>query len=327
MNKIVLRNTIISIILIAILFIVVTLRNRSPYGKNQSSFAVAPEKEITRIELTEKGNRLTLSKDGEGWLVNGKNEARKSAIYFITRILTEMKIKSPVSADMFRDEITGKEISPVMVRVFENRKMLKSFLVYKTGSNPYGNIMKMSSRSKPFIVYVPGYDSDIGSVFIANELFWQPYSIFNLLPSEISSITVENFADPPSSFAITCNNGTYTFSDTRNSLSGWDSSRVKRYISYFTWVPFENWAFDVNDETKATISSKDPLYRITVKKTSGSETILTMWGKYDIKTEVKDSDRLIGKTNARDEFFIVRYFDIDPILKKRSYFFPDKPRS
>ena len=37
----------------------------------------------------------------------------------------------------------------------------------------------------------------------------------------------------------------------------------------------------------------------------------------------KDSDRLLGKTNERDELFIMRYFDIDPMIKKRSYFFPE----
>jgi hypothetical protein len=28
-----------------------------------------------------------------------------------------------------------------------------------------------------------------------------------------------------------------------------------------------------------------------------------------------------GKTNNRDDVFVMRYFDLDPILKKRSYFF------
>ena len=37
----------------------------------------------------------------------------------------------------------------------------------------------------------------------------------------------------------------------------------------------------------------------------------------------KDSDRLLGKTQNSNEFFVMRYFDIDPLLKKRSYFFPE----
>jgi hypothetical protein len=320
MSNIVLRNTLISVILIIVLFIIVLLRDKSPYGKKQSSFAAVPKKEITRIELTDNENNLILSKEGETWFVNGTGESRKSAILFLIRILTEMRIKSPVSPDMFGDTIVQKGISPVRVRVFEKSRLLKSFLVYKTGSNPHGNIMKMSERSKPFIVYVPGYDTDIGSAFITSELFWQPYNIFNLLPSEILSVKLENPADTASSFAITGTGGTFVLSDTRNNLTGWDSSRVRRYISYFTRVPFEDWAFDISSDQKEKITSQDPLYRITVRKTGGEEIVLTLWERYNGQTGNKDSDRLLGKSSTSDELFIIRYFDIDPLLKKRSYF-------
>jgi hypothetical protein len=37
--------------------------------------------------------------------------------------------------------------------------------------------------------------------------------------------------------------------------------------------------------------------------------------------KIKDSDRLLGKIQKSDEFFVMRYFDVDPLLKKRSYFF------
>ncbi|OFY57951.1 MAG: hypothetical protein A2V50_02350 [Bacteroidetes bacterium RBG_19FT_COMBO_42_10] len=323
MSNLVLRNTIISIVLIVALFVVVLMRDRSPYGKNQSSFAAVPKKEITRIEITDSKNKLILSKERDSWLINGTLESRKSAVLFIIGILTEMKIKSPVSHEMFENEIAGKGISPVRVRVFENNKLLKSFMVFKTGSNQYGNMMKMSERSKPFIVYVPGHETDIGSAFITSELFWQPYTIFNLLPSEISAITMENFSDPSSSFTITGRDDVYILSDTKNDVTGWDSSRVKRYISYFTWVPFENWAFDISDAQKETIISQRPLYTIAVKKAVGEEVVLTMWERYDVQTGAKDNDRLWGKSNAGDEFFMIRYFDIDPLLKKRSYFFTE----
>ena len=85
-----------------------------------------------------------------------------------------MKIKSPVSAELFDNEISSKNIVPVKVKVYEKGRNLKTFLVYKTSSNIYGNIMKIKERSKPFIVYVPGYEGDIGSAFTLNELFWQP---------------------------------------------------------------------------------------------------------------------------------------------------------
>jgi hypothetical protein len=300
---------------------VILLRDESPYGKNQSSFASLPKKEITGIEFADGEKELMLSKEGEEWLVNGTHVARKSAVLFVVRILTEMTIKSPVSSEMLDAEIAEKGIKPVKVRIYENGRLINSFLVYKTGSNPYGNVMKMRERSKPFIVYVPGYEADIGSAFITSELFWQPFTIFNLLPSEISSITLENYSDTASSFSIKCKDGTYTFSDAENDLAGWDSSRIKRYISYFTWVPFESWAIDIPDDQKDKIRSQNPLYRINVKKTTGDEVILTLWDRYKVEAGIKDSDRLLGKTDAVNEFFIIRYFDIDPLLKKKSYFY------
>jgi hypothetical protein len=322
MNKIIIRNILLFVILILLLLLVIFFRGRSPFGKRNSSFAAIPKEEISKIELSSGGIKLFLEKEGENWLVNGRDPTRKSSILFIIRILTEMKIKSPVSPELFSKEISEKKIAPVRVRVFEKNKVIRSFLVYKTASNIYGNMMKMREGSKPFIVYVPGFEGDIGSGFIMQELFWQPFTVFNLLPSEISSIYFENIGDPSSSFSISVKDRKYLFSDLNNTLSGWDSLRVKRYISYFTFVQFEKWEFDISDEEKKKIESENPLYRITVSKINGEKTVLTLWEKHTGANGVADSDRMLAKTEARDEFFVMRYFDVDPLLKKKSYFFP-----
>ena len=263
---------------------------------------------------------MNLEKKGENWLINGKSEVRKSGMLFILRILKEIKIKSPISADLFGSEIIEKNVIPVKVKVYEKKRLLKSFLVYKTASNVFGNIMKIKESSKPFIVYVPGYDGDIGSGFTLNELFWQPYTVFNLLPSEISSVNLENFSDTASSFSIINRNHHYFLSGNASKMTGWDSSRVFRYISYFAWVPFESWALNIGETEKKSIEAKQPLYRISVDNITGKRSVLTLWGMLKGTKEI-DSDRLFGKTDEKDELFIIRYFDIDPLIKKRSYFF------
>jgi hypothetical protein len=314
------------LILIAVLLIMMLLfRSRLPFGKSNSSFASGPEKEISKIEFSSAGNKLSLEKKGDSWLINGKTEARKSGILFILRVLHEIQIKSPVSDDLFRAEITEKGLEPVKVKVFEKRKMVRSFMVYKTHSNSYGNIMKIRERSKPFIVYVPGYDGDIGSAFTLNELFWQPYTVFNLLPSEIASVRFENLSDTLSSFLISCNNHHYTLSSSDRQLTGWDSTLVTRYLSYFAWIPLEKWIFDITDKEKKAIESTQPLYRITVITSDGRKSVLSLWEKRkgEERTDAKDSDRLLGRTQSSEDFFVMRYFDIDPLIKKRSYFFPE----
>lgn len=314
MSRIVLRNMIISGVLIVILVIVILLRDRSPYGKNQSYFAAIPKEEITTIEMTQGDRKLILSKKEDEWEVGGKMETRKNEILFLLRILKEMEIKSPVSPDLFEKEITGSGIDPVKVRVFEGNRTLNSFIVYKTESNVYGNIMKKKPRTLPFIVYMPGYEGDIGSQFNVDEYYWQPYNIFNLLPSEISWVTLEDYSEPSSSFTIKKSEDMFILVDSARCPAGWDTARVKRYISYFTWVPFED---RVADDM---VIDNDPFFRIVVGKADGGETVLTLWERFDPDTGEKDSDRLWGKTNERDEILILRYFDIDPILKKVSYF-------
>ena len=323
LDKLVLRNISLTVLLVAVLIIVILLRTRTPFGRENSAFASIPQNEITRIEFLQQGEKLLLEKKGNKWMVNGKNEARRSGIAFMETILTGIKIKSPVSADLFEAEIVKKNVNPLKVRVFENNKLLNTFLVYKTGSNLYGNVMKISEKSKPFIVYVPGFEGDIGSGFTMNELFWLPYTIFNLLPSEILSVTFDDLSDTASSFVITGRNNIFSLADATDKLAGWDSSRLKRYISYFGFVPFESWAFDLPEEESEKIISGTPICRISVVKNDGSEIVLTLWEKKNEETGEKDSDRLWGKTGEREELFIVRYFDIDPLLKKKSYFFTE----
>lgn len=319
MNRIVVRSIIL--ILVLGLLLVLIFLNRSPFGKNNSSFASEPKEQITRIELSGERKTLLLEQKGETWYINGKTEARKSGIQFITRILKEIKIKSPVSQELFHSEISAKNISSVRVKVFENHKLLKSFLVYKTMSNIYGNIMKIRETSKPFIVYVPGYDGNIGSAFNLNEIFWQPYTVFNFLPSEIAGVKFENLADTASSFSIINRKNRFylTGVGSHNSL---DSSLVVRYISYFAYVPFESWAMDLADNEKKSIEDRQPLYSITVSTVAGGRKVLKLWAttKGEGENKTIDSDRLLGRSDNTGEFFILRYFDIDPLIKKRSYF-------
>ena len=323
MYKLVIRGVLISISVVLVL--VLLFRNRLPFGKDNSSFASEHHGEITMIEFSKQGEKLSLHKKGEGWVLNEKNEVRKSAMLFILRILREIEIKSPVSAELFKSEVTDNGIEPLKVKIYGGRKLIKSFLVYKTSFNSYGNIMKRGERSKPFFVFLPGYDGDIGSAFTLSELFWQPYTVFNLLPSEIESVKLESFSDTASSFFITCRNHHFSLSDINRKLSGWDSTLVTRYLSYFAWIPFEKWALEMGKEEKKIVESLQPLYRITVTTSAGKSTILTLWEKMKEGEgdNTKDSDRLLGKTQASNEFFVMRYFDIDPLLKKRSYFFQE----
>jgi hypothetical protein len=318
------RNTALYILIFTagMLVIIFLVRNRDPFGKNNTSFAVEPDLEITKIEMVNRESKVVLEKRDEKWSVNRDNEARKSAIVFILKTIREIKIKSPVSADIFKSEVIDKQLDPVRVSVYSKRKLIKSFYVYKTSSNIYGNIMKLKASSKPFIVYMPGYEDNIGSHFVVNDLFWRPFTVFKLLPSEIGSVELRNFADSSSSFKIENNKGIFMLKDASRGIQ--DSVRIKRYISYFVNVPFESWAFDLTDFERRMIEESKPLFGITIKTTIGGEIKLSIWERflYPDKNGLRerDTDRVWGKMEDGNGIFVMRYFDVDPILKKKSWF-------
>lgn len=313
-----------SVIIIPLLILFIYLfRERSPFG-GDTSFAAEPKTEVTRIEFGDGKNTLTLEKNGDAWFINKNLETRKTSILFILKILTEMKIKSPVTPELFNKEIIETGIEPLKVRVFEKGKLIKSFLVYKTGSNKFGNIMKLRENSKPFIVFIPGNEVEIGSAFTMNELFWQPYTVFSNLPSDIYSVAVENMADTISSFMIKNENSRLRLFNNGGELTGWDSSRIIRYLSYFAHVPFESWALSLSAEEKRSIEKEDPLYKIIVVTTQGVRKVVRLWKRSVDENNVTkpDTDRLWAKTEGSAEIFVIRYIDIDPLLKKLSYFYP-----
>lgn len=324
MNKIAIR--IILFIVAGSLILLLVFRDRSPFGKRNTSFAVKEGTVITRIDFCQGDKKLSIEKKGEKWFLNKSRETRKSAVLFLLRTLNEIKIKSPVSSEIFQSEIIEKKVIPVKVNVYAKRKLAKSFYFYKTASNIYGNIMKLRVSSKPFIVAIPGFEDNIGSHFTVNDLFWQPYTVFNSLPSRIASVELINFKDPGNSFIIKNLKGAMSVYANNGIVKNWDSTRVKRYISYFTSVTFETWAFDLTVDEKNEIYSSAPLYKIIVTSPDGSDIVLTIWEKWKMENglRIPDSDRVWGKCSDKgNDIFVARYFDIDPILKKKSNFLKD----
>ncbi len=310
------------VIITGIAVIIFLFGDHIPFGKENTDFAVKPGTDITGIDLLKGDKKVSIRKSGNEWIVNRNKEARKSAVLFLIKTLREIKIKSPVSADIFRNEVIDRKTEPVRVVVYDGRRPVRTFYVYQTASNLYGNIMKMKPSSRPFIVYMPGYEDNIGSHFISDELFWLPFSVFSLLPSEIESVDLQNFKEPAESFRIIRMGDAFSLYENILAITHPDSLKVKRYISYFTSVSFESWAFSMAENERHNIESSKPLYRFSVKTRNSGESTLTVWErvKDPVKGE-KDTDRVWAEKNDGKGIFVVRYFDLDPILKKKSYFY------
>jgi hypothetical protein len=323
LTKSVLGVGLVLVPVLVLILVKIFLIDRYPFGKDNSSFAVVGDKTISKIEMTRVNEKLVVSEVDGKWNVNGISNVNNSVVTSFLSLLSEIQIKSPVSDDAFNELVIKKGITPVKVKVYVKNRVNRMFLVYKTNSNVYGNIMKTSGkRAKPFIVYAQGFENNIGKFFDLNELSWLPYTVFNLRPSEIKSVELVYKNDKESSFRIENRSGRYILSG-QGEPGDIDSLKVLRYLSYYTYIPFEEWALEISPEEKGRITSEVPSVMIKVSTGTGQNISLSIWERWN-STEgemLLDTDRIWGNLNESGNIFIMRYFDVDPILKKRSYFF------
>jgi len=310
------RVVIISLALIAVAAIVaiLVLRDRTSPGYD---LKIPVGTEVSKIVLESRDRRVVLVGEKDSWRLNGGENARKTAMDLILAELESMEPKSPVSENVvtsLKSKMYGSEIS---VKVFSEGRKIRSFTVSHYKDKDYPSLFRKKNGSKSVLFYLPGYDIDPGAVFIADEKYWRPFIIFKIMPSEIKELTVNYPLDQGKSFCIVNHSGQVSIKE----VTTFDTVSVKRYLSYYVNVPFESITTSLTTGEERKIIEGTPYVIISVTTTDGVVHLLKGWKRSynkDGAFEV-DTDRLWGQLN-NGNLFVMRYFDVDPLLKKRSYF-------
>ncbi|MFO7852718.1 MAG: hypothetical protein ACQERS_00160 [Bacteroidota bacterium] len=314
------------LILIVISVVVLFLIGRHvPFGADNSVFHVENAGRIKRITIRDNRRSVNLNLESGRWYVNGEKEARPRAVNLILKALEDIRIKSPVSAGLYKEVLDNKNTREIEVKVYDKRKILQSFYIYRNAKEKHPGIMQKRKKTKPFIVHIPGYEIDPSSYFVTDETYWVPFTVFELSPDEITEIHFEYFHKPDSSFCLEHEGGAITYSSEHYSHEIIDTMAIARYFSYFTYVPFEKWAYDINANEKDSITSRRPYFSLEVITEHSDTTELFTWEKYIRKENItkEDTDRLWGSLNRGEDLFIIKYYDLDPLIKGPSYFIID----
>ena len=293
---------------------------RSPFGKLNSSFSIPLTDNITSIHIGRGENTVLLSKENGIWLVNNHNEARSSAISFILATLGEVQIKSPVSEELFESLTDQSNTEPVVVRV-RGKGVKERFLVYRTANSGMGSVFRKSEKSLPFFMSLPGYDLDPGLAFVTDERYWLPFHVFRLEPGNIERVDLKYRDTGREDISIEVKDS-ISLSVNDIIVEYPDREHIMRYLSWFSFIPFEKWATDLDPDQKGSILNSAPEIEIGLQLGDSGDLSLKLWIKYmEVGPESEpDTDRLYGELNNSGELFVVKYFDIDPLIKSAEYF-------
>lgn len=315
------RSYLIAVLFCALAVLIAVFLFRSEDGIKGGDFKIKPGKSVTKVILQKADSKVVLEMKNGEWTVNGKEKARKPAIAFLLSTLEEMKPRSSVSQQLFDDLAQRNTFGPVTVKAFSGRRKITSFLVYHFNEKDYSSVVRKDSRSKPYLVSLPGYDFDPGLVFTTEADYWKPFTIFEIMPSGISEVKMDYPGDTSRSFTITCEEGRVLLKE----ATAFDTVSARRYLSYFINVPFESLATGINQQEESAITTSTPYFCLSMTTISGKKYLLKGWRRFTVKdgTRVADTDRIWGKLDD-GRLFVMRYLDIDPLLRKRSYFLNGK---
>jgi len=321
------RTYFIIIGLVVILLIAVILTRRyGGFSVDSRDFSIKQSDRVTAVIMEKEGERLVLTKGESGWMVNDRYKARPSAIRFLLETLSRISIKSSVPESQFQTEWKHVSSSVIRVEIREKPGRVRSFLVYPVTSNPYGNYFKKRERGTPFIVNIPGYSGNVGSLFVTGEKFWLPHTLYSCQPSEIRMIKLLICHNEPQSFVIYQESPgavkLLTLPE-EEPVQNLDTARVYRYFSYFNNLRFERWVLDSDSVDIPAVLSSQPRHEITIQDQSGSSATIRTYpiirGTKNGEPEI-DLNRIYANMNNDSALVIVKYVDIDPVLKERDYF-------
>lgn len=338
MNKTRIYLAIIALLLVVIGIFVWQDQQKKKVPKDKD-FAVDDRSEIHKIFLADKNERtITLTRNEDGWIVNGKHPVMPAKIDLILNTLEALRVEMPTPKPAWNNVIKDLAVKSTKVELFHKNEAdpFKSFYIGGAVRNDFGNYMLMilngKSAETPYIVSEPGFIGDLGVRFLLNEKDWRDTKVFNHTEDEISQITVDYEHHPEWSFVLKVNgendyqltglDGQYTAQDKDLYLPG-----VTKYLSKFTKLNIE--AFENDFVYKDSVSAGEPLVTITLvdKDKRASELVLLPMGanrrtkmqfdEYGNEMEF-DSDRFYCLINDRNDFGIAQQYVFGKILIRRS---------
>jgi hypothetical protein len=275
-------------------------------------FAVSDPEKISTIIIEKDKERILLEKDEQEWTVKEQYGADPGAVSRLKNVLSGIRIKAPVAKSDQEQIRRHLEEDAVEVQIFSDRKKVQHYLVYSEKGRTY---MVQKGKKKPLEVYLPGIEKEAGSFFVTDEIFWRDNRLTRLKPSEIDKVTLRHAED---SFSI-IRKGRDHFQIGEKQAG---SFQIESYLQSLQVV-----RVSYSDSIPMDIFTKDHFYAEIILRTNTKRRIAFTFYKIPVDPFTDEFGRKVSydlnrlSLNMDGMKATVRYIDIDPLLKKREYFF------
>ena len=297
-------------------------RRSGSYAPSKREFAVTDTGSIAYVRISAYDRQVSLLKTEGVWKVDG-SPVRKESIQGLYVLLSRLEVEAPVS-NLLEGRIKGgieNLATEVLIGMEDGReKIYRVYFDSLSGST----FMMIEGSDIAFRVRVRGYkETNLATLFSADLRFWRDNVIFQHLPGEIMAINLRNNRQPETSFQLLRNEkGDFEVSGgaVPDQWSLAQDEKVRQYLWYFNNVRFE---FFLNPAADTLEHAEDPEYVLTLEQMNRERHQIGFFPVYHVGEDGErqlDYDRLYARFERGGEWVVVKYVQIDPLLKDFKYF-------
>jgi len=312
-------------------------------------FRIDETDQIVRIEITAGENQsIRLEKDRMGtWRFNQIYGANESAIRELLGTMRQLNVRRPVAlADQDTvNSLLDKEGVQVLVtarlhlvrlpggiRLLPFSRQVRHYVVGPETREGDGTYMRLSGSQIPFVLHIPGVESNLSEIFGLNLSVWRDPVVIDLSPDQIARIEVKYNQQPEESFVIDVSENHPLLLQNQVVVDSahihWD--RVGRFLKSFTGLYYDRLLTPPADSLLQHELIEPDFFEITVVDHEGNKVNLVFYRrKADEETlklmapgTIADPNLFFMQVNG-GEFTIGKYFVFNRVMRPLSFFLHD----
>ena len=310
-------------VLIVIAIILLLTDKKGTLKFDYTGFSVKDTLNIISIRIQKNNSFLVLERKAGRWTVNKKYNANTHLINKLLDCIRNVEVAAPVPKHMKNEIIYRMRDSSIVVSISSQSKIVRMFRFIDSQLLNGESIAIIEGENEPYVVHSSGFENKLSKIFTTNALMWRERLLFHYKPYEIKEVTLDYNQKSESSFILKVSGEDYFLQQfpVSNKITKISKEKGLQYFLNFKSVPF-HWIYPARLKyVSDSLSNQPPFCKIKVTDIDNQVNIVNI---YQIPEANKKGGFNLDKMYAqfqRDSIpVIVKYIDIDPIIKEFSDF-------
>lgn len=304
--------------------------NDSVFSSAEAGFSIKDTGSISKIFLSDRNERLTLTRTDSGWVVNDQYPVLPASLHTLFEALYGQYAIGPVPQSAHNNVVRALSVSATKVELYgRNGQKIRTFFVGNEAHDFNNTYMLMEGAQRPYIVGLRGFEGFLTPRYSPKIYDWRDRTIFNIAPERIRKIEVTYPNAPENSFVLTAAGGQLQLTPPVPGVAP-DTSRLRDYLGFFRKINAEGYVNGTeNIDSLIRTAPRYATIRLTTDKGTHTAEMYFMAAtqrtsfkeNYIIEDEMYDQERQYVVLDRQDTL-LVQELMMEKILQPRRIFFP-----